>query len=1080
MFKIKFSRFLLTLSIFISVFSFTSKVFAYSAIPTNAHTNIPNTYFGMGENNWGPWTIYGICPLGTFNDTAHRDINFYLDDVVSEILYTSGIPICTGFWNQQFYINGFGYYENFWDKNIDFYFPEADSALPHTFSVKFSEVESSEELFVSWDLNGGYGAPIPSCSDGIQNQDETEVDTGGICQDFSSFYSDTSEQIESSFNHIIQTLGTNLTGTLTRIDIKTSNSSALFYGSRPELSLYECDDDTYGDVILGNSNCNLLYSGLSIDSSQLKKSTQSFYIDPIVFNPLKYYFFTTQGNNIFNVLLTYYGSTENTVDGACYQYRLGASISISPCIIVSDLYFRLYGISKSVIPPPPPPIGCVTDCFSSVLFLPGLMGSRLYEEGLNCGPGITDNECGDKKLWISASDSLQEKLSLNTQGKSINDIYTKNDTQKLGGDGDETGIIDEIASLNIYKSFINDLKDWKDDEIITDYAFIPYDWRLSLDDIITNGATTTDNNLSYNNTQNFSESFILKKLETLQSNSKSGKVTIIAHSNGGLVAKALMQKLKDTNNPLYDKIDKIILVAVPQVGTPDAVAALLHGTELGYGFIMDKDRSRQLSENMSTVYNFLPSASYFTTVDPGFAVDKIISFEDQPFFNPQTSEYGLFVSNETELKNYVLGTDSRSKPSFGDTVHPNIGNSNLYTQAESVHQILDVWSPSPDTKVIQVAGWGEETIAGLDYKTYRDKDLFETLSYKPRMVVDGDGTVVVPSALWMSDSDPNVERWWVDLKKFNKNNLPDRVHRSILEVSNLRTFIKSQIKDSVVTDSEDIIVDNTSTLTSDDSRLHFTLHSPLSLGITDSQGNYTGMDPATKEIKEEIPDITYKQIGEVQFISAPVGTAYTLKLQGYAEGSFSLDIEKQTGNTITNSTLFEGISSSISTLATIDINSSFEVSTAELKIDKDGDGKIDQVYPIVNVETPITNSTPSDSNASGSSGGGGSLPIPVQVVYQSTIEDKSHVQSVQQIKETQEESKKLDTVEALKNVIQEPKIEQQEEETGTKVLEYTKQTENIPLSASVINSELSGNWILYVIILTMLILIFLIKRFIKV
>ena len=95
--------------------------------------------------------------------------------------------------------------------------------------------------------------------------------------------------------------------------------------------------------------------------------------------------------------------------------------------------------------------------------------------------------------------------------------------------------------------------------------------------------------------------------------------------------KLLFKKLKDTNNPLYNKIDKIIFVAVPQVGTPDAFVALLHGTELGHGFIMNKDRSRQLSENMSTIYNLLPSAGYFTTVDPAFAVDKIASFENIPF-----------------------------------------------------------------------------------------------------------------------------------------------------------------------------------------------------------------------------------------------------------------------------------------------------------------------------------------------------------------------------------------------------------------------------------------------------------------
>ncbi|MDP2693238.1 MAG: hypothetical protein Q8O88_06440, partial [bacterium] len=583
---------------------------------------------------------------------------------------------------------------------------------------------------------------------------------------------------------------------------------------------------------------------------------------------------------------------------------------------------------------------------SNILFLPGLMGSRLYEQGgsVDCGTVITGSECFfDKELWVSINDSNQADLTLDMNGKSINSVYTKNDTQN-NGELDETGIVDDVYSANIYQSFINDLKNWKEERTIADYAFVPYDWRLSLDDVITNGGTTTNNNLSYSNSQDFSQSFILKQLEALQSNSKSGKVTIITHSNGGLVAKALVQKLKDTNNPLYDKIDKIIFVAVPQVGTPDAIAALLHGSELGpAGLIMERDRSRQLSENMSPIYNFLPSASYFTTVDPAFAVDKLVSFENKTFFDSQTSQYGVYVSNETELKNYILGTDGRTKPSFSDTVHPNIGNSNLYTQAENVHQILDSWQPSPDTKVIQVAGWGEETLAGLDYKTYRNKDLIETLSYKPRWVVDGDGTVVVPSALWMSDSNPNVERWWVDLKSYNTLANLKRIHKNMLEVSNLRIFIKSRIMNSLFTDQDKVVIDNISTLISSDSRLHYTLHSPLTLGITDTQGRYTGQDPITKEIKEEIPDVTYKQIGEVQFISAPTGIAYTLKMQGYQEGDFSLDLDKQEGNNITVTASFQGIPSSASTLVTMDITPSFEVSSSILKIDANADGIIDKI-----------------------------------------------------------------------------------------------------------------------------------------
>lgn len=566
---------------------------------------------------------------------------------------------------------------------------------------------------------------------------------------------------------------------------------------------------------------------------------------------------------------------------------------------------------------------------SNIMFFPGILGSRLYDQ---------KEDGSDKELWVSSRlDSSQVDLLLNTDGSSIKNVYTKNDTQKLDTDSGETGIVDSVYTANIYQSFIGDLKQMKDDNLMKDYDFIPYDWRLSLDDIITKGHIDSNGNLSYVGNQDFSESYILKKLEDLQKSSKNGKVTIIAHSNGGLVTKALINKLKDTNSPLYNKIDKVIFVGVPQVGTPESVVTLLHGTGIAkLDLLMSTPRSRQLAENMQTAYNLLPSNSYFSSVS-STGSDSIISFKDL------AGNYSNNISSAQELKNYVLGSDGRIKPEYGDTNSPNIGNSSLYNNADITHQSLDSWLPSSSTKIIQVAGWGDETISGLDYQSYL-KDIFKNTkktSYKPRFVIDGDGTVVEPSALWMSDSNSNTERWWVDLKAYNKPvSGINRDHKDILEVSNLRNFIKYEIKNTEFA-TDGIILKEKPIFDSNSSRLHFTLHSPLTLGVTDSQGRYTGQDPTTKEIKEEIPDVNYGVIGDVQFISIPIGISYTLKLKGYEQGDFSLDIDKQDGNNITQSTSFQGIPTSTLTTATMDITSVSDVSNVNLKVDEDGDGVID-------------------------------------------------------------------------------------------------------------------------------------------
>jgi len=557
---------------------------------------------------------------------------------------------------------------------------------------------------------------------------------------------------------------------------------------------------------------------------------------------------------------------------------------------------------------------CGEQCFSNVLFLPGLMGSRLYKQ----------DGAGEKELWVSVLDDQQKLLALNKNGKSfrdvngkiIDDVYTKNDTQDIEGDGGETGIIDESVGKNIYKSFINDLKDWKTEGTINDYAFIPYDWRFSLEDIITSGVLADGGKLFFSRAPNFSQAFILKKLKELQASSKTGKVTIVTHSNGGLVAKALIQKLKETNNPLYNQIDNVILVAMPQVGTPKGLMSLLHGTGVGpFNLVMSNKRSRILAENMPAIYNLMPSPEYFSIVDSNVVPANLASFQNHPLLNAQIAKYGFFIGAESELKDYVLGGDGRAKPTPSELNKANIGNGTLYLNSRSAHQSIDTWQASPNTKIVQVAGWGEDTIAGLDYTVKMKYDctltpctpIGEGVFVKPREVTEGDGTVVVPSALWMQDTNPNVEKWWVNLPKYNTWKNIDRDHGDILEIPNLSNFIKSKILGYSLTDPEGIVVNSPDTLTDTSARFHYTMYSSGSLGITDNQGRYTGLDLKTGKIREEIPRVKYEQVGDTQFISVPAKIVHTLKVESVnKKDGVLLDIDKKIGNKILSSTAING------------------------------------------------------------------------------------------------------------------------------------------------------------------------------
>jgi hypothetical protein len=584
-----------------------------------------------------------------------------------------------------------------------------------------------------------------------------------------------------------------------------------------------------------------------------------------------------------------------------------------------------------------PFLSCVTDCFSNIMFIPGMQGSRLYEA----------NGLKDKELWFSRSDSSHEALFLDPQGKSMGDIYTKNDTRN-NGESKETGIIDEaIFGINIYESLINELRGLKDAKEINDYSLIPYDWRLSLEDIIRNGKTFGDKNqnLSYLEPQAFDESFIYQELSKLAKSSKNGKVSIIAHSNGGLVTKALLQKLKDTEDPLYDKIDKIFLVAVPQIGTPEAVLALLYGTGLGpLDLIMDQDISRAFGENMPTLYNLLPRESYFNLVNNDNNKSSIVNFKDSKILNKEIEFYGENINSYKELSDFLLGREGREKPELYDTSKLNIANTYLYDNATIIYEMLDNWTPPSNTKVIQVGGWGMETLLGIDYKLYSGGISSSYLSYKNRKSIYGDKTVVLESSLYLNENN-NIEKWYLDLKKSSKklNKKIPFAHADILEIPDLLNFIELKIKNLEFEDKERIIVKDQSALISKQKNLIYTLHSPLYLGVFDTQGNFTGRDK-DGNLKNEIPGVEYSQIGEVQTISIPVELAHTLTLYGYEEGVFALELDEFLNDTYSGNQLFQGIGTNKDTVAKLVFEGENSLDNLKLLVDIEGDGDFEEEY----------------------------------------------------------------------------------------------------------------------------------------
>ncbi|MDD2766361.1 MAG: hypothetical protein PHH40_01185 [Candidatus Moranbacteria bacterium] len=569
---------------------------------------------------------------------------------------------------------------------------------------------------------------------------------------------------------------------------------------------------------------------------------------------------------------------------------------------------------------------CTENCFSNVLFLPGLEASRLYVQD---DPGCLLLNC-ENQLWEPNRNADAEKLFLDEDGKSINpDVYTKDVLDEVN--------VSQAGQKNIYKSFLADLDKWKNDEkIIVDYSAIPYDWRLSLEDILAGGAVLDREKIFY--TEKSIAPYIVRELRRLASTSKTGKVTIIAHSNGGLVAKALTQTLGVEAEKL---IDNIVLVAVPQVGTPQSIGAILHGYDQGLPtdwlpWVLSPKTARTLAQNMPSAYNLLPSKAYFsgngsTTSTP------VISFRDGLLTNPFISKYGNEISTEESLRSFLLDSEGKVSADSGDVIRPSRVNTKLFNLAEDVHNTLDDFTVPASISVYQIAGFGEETLGTIKYwtgeictKSFRGWCLESgpKLEYSPEMVIDGDGTVVTPSALSM-----DTKRYWVDLFNFNDVNF-NRKHADILEVPTLRDFIKNKVVMKLSNDLPEYISPSVPSISSE-KRLQYILHSPLTLSVRDTVGNEISASVSI------ISGATYKRFGEVQYISLPASTVHTVILDGLAEGSFTLEMREMENGTAIAETIFSGIPNSAETTATLEVTDGTIGGASPLIIDTDGDGVSD-------------------------------------------------------------------------------------------------------------------------------------------
>ncbi len=553
----------------------------------------------------------------------------------------------------------------------------------------------------------------------------------------------------------------------------------------------------------------------------------------------------------------------------------------------------------------PHEIVVVEECCSSVAFIPGIQASRLYSK-----------DDGDEQLWEPFSNREVEELFMNTSGEGVNQsIYTRDLI-------DKTNTV-PVIQIPIYDRFIKEMNMLVFENTITAWKPLPYDWRKSVIEIVSEGVQYRD-----------TISSMVEEIETLATYSKTRKVTIVAHSNGGLVTKALMMRLESEGKA--NLVDKIVFVAVPQLGTPDAVKVLLHGMNILFGFVLDNFTSRTLAENLPGAYGLLPMGEYFDKVnDPVIVFDPTVAE-----VNNMVATYSASINDEQTLVQFLKGVDGREKPSALFINMPNIVNQTLLSEAQQLRQSIDEWEPPEHVDITQIIGWGIPTLNGIKYKgTFPCSRVVIVgpcapyIEPEPVLTIEGDKTVVYESA-----SSSFGKNLYFNVYDFNLTN-KDVDHKNIFEAEPVNDVIKNLIQNTE--EMAPFISSIKPEVNEQQERLVVSMHSPAVINVYDNQGNHTGPINLSGSdfygFEEEIPNSFYLELGEVVYIGFDKEEGSRVEIQGTGTGTFTFVVEEYKGDEIESVASFKNIP------VTPNLKAIFEVTNQDsiLAIDVDGNGSSD-------------------------------------------------------------------------------------------------------------------------------------------
>ena len=559
-----------------------------------------------------------------------------------------------------------------------------------------------------------------------------------------------------------------------------------------------------------------------------------------------------------------------------------------------------------------------TDGASNVLFLPGIQASRLHAAE-DISTGIFSGYSAGDRVWEPGKNDDVRMLEMSESGQSVHRLYAGSIIDTITFDripGISLGISDVYAGISSYFDELvasGTIEDWQP------YA---YDWRHDVYDIVSDG-TLVDTDRSVDK--------LPEIVANLADTSHSGQVSIIAHSNGGLLAKALLDELERTGNE--DLVDSLVFIGVPQIGTPQSIATILHGYDQtqAYGIAVRGSVARETLQNFPAVYSLLPAERYMSETDT-----PIVSFDDSWQSERYRDAYGLEIDTVADFHAFLMGVESGADVRNSNSrLHvPATANTQLLTQANANQQNkLSNWTAPSEVEVIEFVGVGLPTPQAVRYESILQESCEDTPTTvfclnndQPRPFLEfslqGDETVMSDSAeAYQGDK----ETYYFDLASLSldKELSPEDgySHVDMTEVNELQQLLNNLILGSATSE----LPDNVSVSFPESSGVFSVerIASPVDILSEDQAGNKTGVvyEEGERVVYQDIPGSSYREVGDVKYLIAPAETDRTTTLSGTATGTYTYvsDVVTSTGST-RDDTLYQASTTPnmIATYSTVD------------------------------------------------------------------------------------------------------------------------------------------------------------------